>query len=87
MENVCYSGSRYHFRKDHTMGVDQDKYQELFKELSLYEEYGIPIMMDGKPASPMQITTAHMVKEEKSYMRDYILDKDGHISELCFYTL
>lgn len=69
------------------MGVDQERYQELFKELSLYEEYGIPIMMDGKPASPMQITTAHMVKEEKSYMRDYILDNDGHISELCFYTL
>lgn len=69
------------------MEVEQGKYKELFRELSIYERYGIHMMMDGKPASPMQITTAHMVKEEKNYMRDYILDEDGHISELCFYKL
>ena len=38
----------------------------------------------GKYASPLQIATAHMVKEKTTYMRDYILDEDGHVEELCF---
>ena len=69
------------------MEVEQSKYRELYEELSLYEKYGIRMTMDGQPASPMQIMTAHMVKEEKSYMRDYVLDEEGHLKELSFYRL
>lgn len=69
------------------MEVKQSKYRELYEELTLYEKYGIHMTMDGQPASPMQIMTAHMVKEEKSYMRDYVLDEDGHLRELSFYRL
>lgn len=69
------------------MEVDQSKYRKLYRELSLYEKYGIHMTMDGKPASPMQIAAAHMVREEKSYMRDYVLDDDGHLKELSFYRL
>ena len=34
--------------------------------------------------SASDITAAHMVKEKSTYMRDYILDEDGHVEELCF---
>lgn len=59
-------------------------YQELFAELSDYEKYGIRMTMDGESASPMQITAAHMVKEEGTYMRDYLTDEDGRIKEIRF---
>lgn len=66
------------------MQEDEKAYRELFEELSEYERYGIRMCMDGESASPMQIATAHMVKERCSYMRDYILDENGHVEELCF---
>ena len=64
-------------------GIEK-KYHELFEELLEYERYGIPIKIDGKPASPLQITTAHMIQEDSVYMRDYILNEEGHVKELCF---
>lgn len=66
------------------MQEDEKGYRELFEELSEYERYGIRMRMDGESASPMQIATAHMIKERGSYMRDYIWDDNGHVEELCF---
>ena len=62
----------------------ENKYHELFEELLKYERYGIPMKIDGIPASPLQIATAHMVQEDSVYMRDYILNEEGHVKELCF---
>lgn len=66
------------------MYEETQAYQQLFDELAEFEKSGIHIMMDGEPASPMQIAAAHMVQEESGYMRDYVLDEDGQLSELCF---
>ncbi|OUP50303.1 hypothetical protein [Lachnoclostridium sp. An181] len=66
------------------METELSAYQELFAELSDYEKYGIRMTMDGVSASPMQITAAHMMKEEGTYMRDYLTDEDGRIKEIRF---
>lgn len=66
------------------METELSAYQELFTELSDYEKYGIRMTMDGVSASPMQITAAHMMKEEGTYMRDYLTDEDGRIKEIRF---
>lgn len=66
------------------MLVEKEQYQALYTELSEYERHGIRMKIDGKTASPMQIAAAHMVKEDSGYMRDYILDEEGHVSELLF---
>lgn len=66
------------------MLVEKEQYQSLYTELAEYEKYGIRMKIDGKPASPMQIAAAHMVKEDSGYMRDYILDEEGHVEELLF---
>lgn len=66
---------------------EEKKYQELFKELEEFEEYGIYMQLEGKPASPMQIVEAHMVRESGAYMRDYVLNPDGYVKELCFYDV
>jgi hypothetical protein len=62
-------------------------YKELYTELENYEKNGVCMLMDGSKASPMQIVTAHMVREEGSYMRDYILDPEGYIKSLIFVNI
>ena len=67
---------------------EEKQYQEMYDELTDYENYGIPLKLDGSYASPLQVVTAHMVKEDNNtYMRDYIIDETGHIKELCFYMI
>lgn len=66
---------------------EEKTYQELFSELENYERHGIGMLLNGCPASPQQIVTAHMVRESTSYMRDYIWGDDGQVEELCFNQL
>ena len=41
-------------------------------------------MIDGYQASPLQIVTAYMTREEGTYMRDYVMDVEGNIETLAF---
>ena len=69
------------------MGKEEERYRELFAELRKYERQGVRMQIDGYPASPMQIVSAHMLREEQSYMRDYIMDENGMVQELDFYRV
>ncbi len=69
------------------MDKEDRSYQELFAELTRYERSGIVMQIDGTPASPMQIVSAHMVREDDVYMRDYIMDENGIVQELDFYKI
>lgn len=64
--------------------MDVERYQQLYAELEKYERAGIQLRLDSRPASPMQVVNAHMVREEMSYMRDYVWDDTGHVRELSF---
>ena len=66
------------------MKTEEMVYRELFAELENYEQKGVDISIDGYPASPLQIVTAYMTKEEGTYMRDYVMDVDGNIESLAF---
>ena len=66
------------------MKTEEMVYRELFAELENYEQKGVDISIDVYPASPLQIVTAYMTKEEGTYMRDYILSRDGNIEALIF---
>ena len=59
------------------MKMDETEYTELYMELEKYEKRGYQ-------ASPLQIVTAHMVKEAGTYMRDYTMSGDGNIETLRF---
>lgn len=74
---------------DESGGVNMDEktYKSLFVELESYEQLGIRMRIDEEPASPMQIVTAHMLKEENNYMRDYVWDEKGKIRELVFHNI
>ena len=61
--------------------------QELFSELTEYEKSGIRMHMDGRLASPLQIVSAHMIRETNNYMRDYVMDENGKLKELDFYEV
>lgn len=69
------------------MEKNEKSYQELFAELTGYERSGIRMQINGFPASPLQIVSAHMVREGNTYMRDYIMDDNGMIQELDFYKV
>lgn len=69
------------------MEKNEKSYQELFAELTGYERSGIRMQINGFPASPLQIVSAHMVREDNTYMRDYIMDDNGMIQELDFYKV
>ena len=66
------------------MKMNEKVYRDLFAELEKYEQKGIDISIDGYHASPLQIVTAYMTKEEGTYMRDYVLSRDGNIEALVF---
>ena len=74
------------------MGDPRERnYQSLFSELAGYEKKGVYMLMNGVPASPMQIVQAHIVREDAVYMRDYVLnlpnpvfDKDCNVLIIIF---
>lgn len=49
------------------MGDPRERnYQSLFSELAGYEKKGVYMLMNGVPASPMQIVQAHIVRRMQS---------------------
>ena len=66
------------------MKTEETVYRELYAELEKYERKGVNMLIDGYQASPLQIVAAYMAKEEGTYMRDYVIDRDGSIAELRF---
>lgn len=66
------------------MKLDEAVYRDLLMELENYEEKGVAITIDGYRASPLQIVTAYMTKEEGTYMRDYTISGEGNIEALEF---
>lgn len=56
----------------------------LFTELTDFERKGVEISLDGLPASPMQIVQAHIMRENTTYMRDYIMNEKGDIKSVGF---
>lgn len=59
----------------------------LYDELDHYEQKGIPILLEGRRSSPLQIVNAYMLKESGCYMRDIVLNSNGFIREITFYEV
>lgn len=59
----------------------------LYDELDNYEQKGIPILLEGRRSSPLQIVNAYMLKESGCYMRDIVLNPNGYIREITFYEV
>ncbi len=67
--------------------MERSDYKDLYAELEQYERFGISMKLGNYSASPMQIVSALMVKEERTYMRDYVWDDCGQIKELAFHSI
>ena len=63
---------------------EKKEYSQLYQELEMFEDNGINIRLNGKPVSALQAVQAHMICEVGAYMRDYVLDGSGHVSEILF---
>lgn len=67
-----------------TERISGEDMQLLQKELSLYEQDGILLKLNGKPSDARTIVAACTVTEEGSYMRDYVEDDQGRFIQLGF---
>lgn len=67
--------------------MKEKKIHALYVELEDYENQGIRMKLENSPASPMQIVTAHMMKEESNFMRDYVWDEKGYVREVHFHDI
>ncbi len=65
----------------------QRGFRTLFMELTDYEKKGVYMLINGMPASPMQIVRAHIMREDSNYMRDYVLNDKGDVKELGFHDV
>ena len=52
--------------------IEDEECRRLFAELSEYERMGVRMKINGHPASPLQIASEYAVKENLTYMRDYV---------------
>ena len=64
--------------------MQQANYMNLYSELEQYESFGVSMKLNDYPASPMQIVSTLMVKEDQVYMRDYEWDERGQVKGLTF---
>lgn len=55
----------------------------LLVELQNYERQGISIWLEGVPSSSDEVSEAMCVREDYSYMRDYVFSQ-GELSEVRF---
>ncbi len=58
--------------------------QNLYAELTDYERKGVDILLNGWPASPMQVVQICGMREDVVYMRDYQMNDAGDIRKLEF---
>lgn len=65
------------------MKEEQDHEKSLLSELQSFEDQGVSIWLDGEQSNPREVTDLIFVREDCSYMRDYIFS-DGTLSELHF---
>lgn len=52
-------------------------------ELQAFENQGVSIWLDGAPSSSLEVSQIMTVREQESYMRDYVFD-EGKISQIHF---
>ena len=67
--------------------MNDETYKRLFAELEKIEHSGVSITLENRPASPMQIVSAHMIREDSNYMRDYEWDENGQMKKLVFHKI
>ena len=60
------------------------KLEVLLLELESLQGIGISIWLEGFETTPLVASNAIMVNEENNYMRDYVMDECGKVTELRF---
>lgn len=65
-------------RKKHTQNEEA-----LWLELEQYEERGCIICLNGTPSVPERIVS-ECLREEGSYMRDFVSDDEKHVKKIDF---
>lgn len=65
------------------MGED---WLDMFLEMVNYQDSGVELYLGDLHSTPAEISDVCSVRES-NYMRDYITDERGHLSEIRFYQV
>lgn len=57
---------------------------DLFLELENHVKNGIPIYLAGKKSTPLEVVDAVLVREETTYMADYVRDDEGRLTQVRY---
>ena len=65
----------------------EEKFKKVFAGLGIYGRSGGKLGFDNYPARPVAVVAGTLVREDQSYMRDYVWDEKGHVKELAFHNI
>lgn len=76
--------NRKHTGENHYIAAGDLKSQKVWeKRLGTMKRQGVSLYLEGRPSTPGEIVKA-CVKEESSYMADFVLDEKGLLKELRY---
>ena len=61
--------------------------EEMTAELKGYVREGVSLWLDGQRCSPGRAASTCLLREDRCYMRDYVLDPKGYIESLAFVNI
>lgn len=63
---------------------DKKQMESLREELQTYHSAGVSLWLDGRPSTPKKIAKACCLREDSTYMRDYIQNEKNQITDIAF---
>lgn len=65
----------------------ENKKKQFYKELKLYSELGIHILLEDYASTPQEIYQTCIVCEDMPYMCDFVFKENDKLSEVHFYKM
>lgn len=73
--------------KENTSDLKEQMYSWILAEMEQAEAAGLSVSVDGRPYTLAETERLHQVMEEAYYMKDYVGDRQGRITQIDFERL
>ena len=70
--------------KENTGDLKEQMYSWILAEMEQAEAAGLSVSVDGSPYTLAETDKLHQMMEEAYYMKDYVGDRQGRITQIDF---
>ena len=70
--------------KENTGDLKEQMYSWILAEMEQAEAAGLSVSVDGRPYTMAETDKLHQMMEEAYYMKDYVGDRQGRITQIDF---